>query len=39
MMAMVGQRLLSRYDVVAIGPDAVELKDLETGLPRRLVLR
>jgi hypothetical protein len=39
MMAMVGQRLLSRYDVIAIGPDAVELKDLETGLPRRLVLR
>jgi hypothetical protein len=39
MMVTVGQRLLSRYDVIAIGQDAVELKDLETGLARRLVLR
>ena len=39
MMVTVGQRLLSRYDVVAVGADAVELRDLETGLPRRLVLR
>jgi hypothetical protein len=39
MMVTVGQRLLSRYDVVAVGADAVELKDLETGATRRLVLR
>jgi hypothetical protein len=39
MMVTVGQRLLSRYDVVAVGADAVELKDLETGLARRLVLK
>ena len=39
MMVMAGQRLLSRYDVMAVGLDAVELKDLETGLTRRLVLR
>jgi hypothetical protein len=39
MMVTVGQRLLSRYDVLAVGVDAVELKDLETGFTRRLVLR
>ncbi len=39
MMVTAGQRILSRYDVVAVGADAVELKDLETGLTRRLVLR
>ena len=39
MMVTAGQRLLSRYDVVAVGVDAVELKDLETGLTRRLILR
>jgi hypothetical protein len=39
MMVTAGQRLLSRYDVIAVGADAVELKDLETGLTRRLVLQ
>lgn len=39
MMVTTGQRILSRYDVVAVGADAVELKDIETGATRRLVLR
>ena len=39
MMVTVGQRILSRYDVVAVGADAVELKDLETGVIRRLALQ
>lgn len=39
MMVTVGQQLLSRYEVVAVSVDAVELKDLETGSTRRLVLR
>lgn len=39
MMVVAGQRILGRYDVVAVGADAVELKDLETGVIRRLVLR
>jgi hypothetical protein len=39
MMVTVGQRILGRYDVDAVGPDAVELKDFETGTIRRLVLR
>jgi hypothetical protein len=39
MMVTAGQRILGRYDVVAVSADAVELKDLETGGVRRLVLR
>lgn len=39
MMVGPGQRVLGRYEVVAVGADAVELKDLETGAIRRLVLR
>lgn len=38
-MARAGQRILSRYDVLVITSDAVELKDVETGATRRLVLR
>ena len=34
-----GQELAGRYRVSAIGADAVELRDLETGLTRRLGLR
>jgi hypothetical protein len=34
-----GDELAGRYRVVAIGADAVELKDLLTGATRRLVLR
>ena len=34
-----GQELAGRYRVSAIGADAVELLDLETGLTRRLGLR
>lgn len=39
MMVGPGQRILGRYEVVAVRVDAVELKDLETGATRRLVLR
>jgi hypothetical protein len=39
MMVTAGQRILSRYDVVAVGADAVELKDVATGAARHLVLR
>lgn len=39
MMVTAGHRILGRYDVVAVGADAVELKDLQTGGIRRLVLR
>ena len=39
MMVIAGQRILGRYDVVAVSADAVELKDLQTGGVRRLVLR
>lgn len=39
MMVTVGQRILSRYDVVAVGADAVELKDVGTGAVRRLILQ
>lgn len=39
MMVVPGQRVLNRYEVMAVGADAVELKDLETGATRRLVLR
>jgi hypothetical protein len=38
-MAVAGQRILGRYDVVAIDAGAVELKDVQTGKVRRLVLR
>jgi hypothetical protein len=38
-MVTAGQRILGRYDVVAVGVDAVELKDLQTGGTRRLMLR
>jgi hypothetical protein len=39
MMVTVGQRILSRYDVVAVAADAVELKDVDTGAIRRLILQ
>jgi hypothetical protein len=39
MMVTAGQRILSRYDVVAVGADAVELRDVDTGASRRLILR
>lgn len=39
MMVTVGQRILSRYDVIAVSADAVELKDVESGATRRLILR
>lgn len=39
MMVAAGQRILGRYDVVAVGADAVELKDVQTGGIRRLLLR
>jgi hypothetical protein len=40
MMAAVGESVLGgRYQVVAIGADAVELKDTTTGATRRLGLR
>ena len=38
-MAIAGQRILGRYDVVAVDAEAVELKDVQTGAIRRLVLR
>ncbi len=38
-MVTAGQQILGRYEVLAVGPDSVELKDLETGIARRLVLR
>lgn len=38
-MVTAGQRILGRYDVISIQVDAVELKDVETGGTRRLVLR
>jgi hypothetical protein len=34
-----GESVTSRYTVVAIGADAVELRDTETGQPRRIGLR
>lgn len=37
-MARAGQRILGQYEVVAIGADAVELKDVQTGAIRRLIL-
>jgi hypothetical protein len=38
-VAAVGDTLLQRYKVTAIGPDAVELADAVTGLVRRLALQ
>lgn len=38
-MASVGKSLLSRYRVIAVGADAVELQDGLTGTIRRLVLQ
>ena len=38
-MATVGQKILGAYEVVTIGADAVELKDIVTGTSRRLVLK
>lgn len=35
----VGETLLDRYKVEAIGADAVELKDIATNARRRLALR
>lgn len=39
MMVTGGQRILGRYDVVAVGADAVDLKDVQTGAIRRLILQ
>lgn len=39
MMVTAGQRILGRYEIVAVGADAVELQDVETGAIRRLVLQ
>jgi len=39
MMVTVGQRILGRYDIVAVGADAVELKDVQSGATRRLILQ
>lgn len=38
-MVTAGQQILSRYEVISVTADAVELKDLETGATRRLILR
>lgn len=38
-MVVAGQNLAGRYRVVAVGADAVELKDELTGLTRRLTLK
>ena len=38
-MATNGQQILGRYEVVAVGADAVELRDLQTGGIRRLRLQ
>lgn len=39
MMVTAGQRILGRYDVALVSVDAVELKDVQTGATRRLVLK
>jgi hypothetical protein len=39
MMVTAGQKILGRYEVVAVGADAVELKDVQTGAIRRLILQ
>ena len=38
-MVTAGQRILGAYDVVAVGLDAVELRDIVSGATRRLALR
>ena len=38
-MAKAGETILGAYEVVAVGVDAVELKDLVTGTSRTLVLK
>lgn len=38
-MAAVGQKILGAYEVIAVGADAVELKDLVTGATRTLILK
>ena len=38
-MVTEGQQVLGRYDVIAVGADAVELKDRVTGATRRLGLQ
>lgn len=38
-MVTAGQQILGRYEVISVATDAVELKDLETGATRRLILR
>jgi hypothetical protein len=38
-MVAVGESLMGRYQVEAIGADAIELKDLSSGSVRRLALR
>jgi hypothetical protein len=38
-MATAGQQILGTYEVVAISADAVELKDLVTGMTRTLILK
>jgi hypothetical protein len=38
-MVVAGQTIVGRYDVVQVAEDSVELKDIETGVVRRLVLR
>jgi hypothetical protein len=38
-MAKAGETILGAYEVVAVGVDAVELKDLVTGASRTLVLK
>jgi hypothetical protein len=39
LMATEGQTVAGRYRVAKVGPDAVELVDLETGATRRLSLK
>jgi hypothetical protein len=39
LMAKVGESVIGRYEVLAIDPEAVELRDTVTGATRRLVLR
>jgi hypothetical protein len=38
-MVTPGQRILGRYDVIAVSEEAVDLKDVQTGATRRLILR
>ena len=38
MMVTAGQRILGRYEIVAVAADAVELRDVNSGAIRRLIL-